>query len=171
MSSRQILTSAGALLFVAVVIWTAMPASSEPQGEAERAASPKLAARDFSGKRVSLADYPQQVTVVNFWAVNCHACRIEIPHLQSLYDEYSAKDVAVIGIDREVEQVKQFVERAEIDYPVLVDGWETAQAYHLRATPTTVILDAQNRVYKKYVGVQGIDRFRKDIDALLGEKS
>ena len=42
MSSRQILTSAGALLFVAVVIWTAMPASSEPQGEAERAASPFL---------------------------------------------------------------------------------------------------------------------------------
>ena len=170
-TTKRALAGVAALLFVATVVWTTLPASSDTKPSAERAASPDLMARNLDGEQISLGDYPQKVKVVNFWAVNCHACRIEIPHLQSLYNKY--KDVTIIGmgLDNDVEEIKRFVDRTDITYPVLVDGWETARAFDFRATPTTVLLDAHNRVYKTYVGVQGIETFKSDIDALLAERS
>jgi hypothetical protein len=58
--------------------------------------------------------------------------------------------------------VVQFVEETRIEYPM-----GAAQSYHLRPTLTTLILDENDKVYKKYVGVQGKGTFERDIEAIL----
>jgi len=156
-------------VFAGLLAYLSMPTFSFGDTSAVRAPAPGFELTSLDGKATTLADYSQKVKVVNFWATWCHACKIELPALRAIHEKYKDKDVTVIGlsVDQNPADVVRFVEQTGIEYPVLVNAMETARTYHLRATPTTIILDKDNKVYKKYVGVQGQGTFERDIEALL----
>ena len=157
------------VVFAGLLAYLSLPTFSVGDTSSVRAPAPGFELTSLDGVSKSLEDYPQKVKVVNFWATWCHACKIELPALRAIHKKYEDQDVAVIGlsVDRNPAGVVSFVERTGLEYPVLVNAMETARQYHLRATPTTIILDADNNVYKKYVGVQGQGTFERDIEALL----
>lgn len=157
------------IVFAGILAYLSFPSFSAGNVDADRAPAPGFALTDLSGKATRLEDFPQKIKVLNFWATWCHACKIEIPALQAVHKKYSDKGVVVIGlsVDQDPADVVRFVEQSAIDYPMLVNAMEAAQTYHLRATPTTIILDENNNVYKKYVGVQGLGTFERDIETLL----
>jgi len=170
MSRKWNLSWIGAfVIFAAILAYLSLPTFSVSDTTTERVAAPGFALTNLSGKAVSLEDFPQQVKIVNFWATWCHACKIEIPSLQAVHERYRDRGVTVIGmsVDQDPALVVEFVKKSGIKYPMLVNAMETARAYHLRATPTTIILDKDNKVYKQYVGVQGQGTFERDIEALL----
>ena len=158
------------VVFVGILAYLTLPTFSVGSAAKSQAAAPGFELADLTGKKVKLEDFPQKIKVLNFWATWCSACKMEIPALQTVQDAYKSQDVVVIGmsVDEDPNAVVRFVERSGVDYPMLVNAMGAAQEYHLRATPTTVILDEDNNVYKKYVGVQGFGTFKRDIEALLG---
>ena len=157
------------IVFAGLLAYLSFPGFHTGDAATLRTPAPGFGLSDLSGKVTRLEDFPQKIKVVNFWATWCHACKIEIPTLQAVHEKYKDRDVAVIGlsVDENPSDVVRFVEASGIAYPMLVNAMETAQTYHLRATPTTIILDENNNGFKKYVGVQGLGTFERDIEALL----
>ncbi|MGB8508465.1 MAG: TlpA disulfide reductase family protein [Pyrinomonadaceae bacterium] len=80
---------------------------------------------DTDGKSFRLADYKDKVVVLDLWATWCGPCRLEIPHLIDLSNEYGPKGVVVIGLTTEERQqaeevVQDFAREFKINYRV---GW------------------------------------------------
>jgi thiol-disulfide isomerase/thioredoxin len=81
--------------------------------------------KDIEGKTFKLSDYAGKVLIVNLWATWCGPCRVEIPELLKVSEEYKSRGVELIGLTNEdpVEdeaKVKAFVAGQKITYRV---GW------------------------------------------------
>ncbi|HEX7177856.1 MAG TPA: TlpA disulfide reductase family protein [Pyrinomonadaceae bacterium] len=57
--------------------------------------------RALDGPAFRLSDYKDRVVVLDIWATWCGPCRLEIPHLVRLSEEYGPRGVEVIGLSVE----------------------------------------------------------------------
>lgn len=117
---------------------------------------PEYAAMWLDGSKFELAEKKGQVVLLNAWATWCGPCRLEIPHLQHLHNQYAARNFAVIGVsvdDSGVEPVRDFVQEQKMTYPVAIDA-EAKLLDVLRTTmlPTSVVLDRNGKIVWKKVG-------------------
>lgn len=65
---------------------------------ADGQAPPAYAFFDASGKKLTPADFKGKVVVMNLWATWCAPCKIEMPTLAKLAQDYAGKPVAVVAI-------------------------------------------------------------------------
>ncbi len=126
---------------------------------------------DLQGERISFSDFQGQVIMVNFWAPWCGPCRVEMPDLIDLYDEYSDDGLQILGVAvafKGKESVRDFAEGIGITYPVLFGNADLARAYGgFRGIPTTFLFSRDGKLYRKYEGMRPREIFEKDILALL----
>jgi peroxiredoxin len=126
-----------------------------------------------SGKKFHLADLKGKVVLVNFWATWCGPCRMEIPGFVDLVTQYRKKGLAIVGvsIDRKPEgEVKDFLGKAHINYPVVMDpDGELANQYGgFEYIPVSFLIGKDGKVLKVYPGASGKERFEQDIRQALG---
>ena len=81
--------------------------------------------RDLAGRAFKLSDFRGRVYVVNLWATWCGPCRMEIPGLKRVYEDYRERGVEFVGLTAEdpsedSEKVSQFVGEYGVSYRV---GW------------------------------------------------
>ncbi|HXG84941.1 MAG TPA: redoxin domain-containing protein, partial [Pyrinomonadaceae bacterium] len=129
---------------------------------------PELKLPDLSGEQWSLHENRGRVVLINFWATWCAPCRTETPMLVKLADEYKTRGLEIVGIALDeggTDVIKKFVADYRIDYPVLlpVPG---SQLSRIDPLPTTLLIDAQGRLAKKYVGALSEKILRGDIEKL-----
>ena len=108
--------------------------------------APNFSLRDVKGNTVTLRSdgEDQQVTMLVFWATWCPPCRKEIPEVKKFFSEYSGKGARTlsVNVDKGSNGVASFVEKEDIDYPVLLDGDSSvAASYNVRGIPNVLILD------------------------------
>ncbi len=136
----------------------------------------------IDGKTIKLSDYASKVVVVNLWATWCGPCRIEIPHLIALAEEYTGR-VEFIGLTNEdpvddAEKVKGFVRDQKINYTV---GW-TTQDFALglmlgqvrNSIPQSFVITRDGHVFKRFIGFspsQTPPQMREAIEQAVSEKS
>ncbi|MDT5269460.1 MAG: hypothetical protein QOH49_1646 [Acidobacteriota bacterium] len=81
--------------------------------------------RDLSGRAFRLSDMRGRVYVVNLWATWCPPCRMEIPGMNKVYEDYRARGVEFVGLTAEdpeeaSEKVREFVGELKMRYRI---GW------------------------------------------------
>jgi thiol-disulfide isomerase/thioredoxin len=121
------------------------------------------------------------VVLVNLWATWCGPCRMEMPELIKLQDEYRDKGLVIIGLDTDdepVEMVKTFAERQQLNYPV---GWTSNEVRdgllnisRAPAIPQSFILTTDGKlagVFKGYNPSRTPADVRKTIDEILSRTS
>lgn len=144
---------------------------SSPPAETSPDAAPRWELRDLDGKVVSSDQFKGKVVILDCWATWCPPCRAEIPGFIELQKTYGEKGLVVIGVsfDRdEPAAVKKFVERFEMNYPVLRGTGQFANAFGgVSALPTTFIIDRQGRIVARHVGFAEKDEFEAAIKPLL----
>jgi thiol-disulfide isomerase/thioredoxin len=111
------------------------------------------------GGTFKLSDYKDKVIVLDLWATWCGPCRLEIPHLVELSDEYKDKGVEVVGLTTEnpasdAEKVSDFAKEFNINYKL---GWANANvAQPLMAgsysIPQTFVIAPGGRIVTKFRG-------------------
>ncbi len=147
------------------------PGQTEKTQEASANAAPAFALKDVNGDVVFLSDFSGKVVIIDFWATWCPPCKMEIPHFQSLYEEYASKGLVVIGIALDqggIGVVEPFVKANGVTYPVLMGDQSVANSYGgIRGIPTTFIVDRNGNIVTKIVGYRDKAFFEENIKKLL----
>lgn len=98
---------------------------------------------------VRLQDLRGRVVLVEFWTFGCRNCHHVEPYIKGWYKQFHNAGLEVVSIhspefsyEREVENVRQYVSREAISYPVLIDNdflnWER---FNNRFWPTLYLID------------------------------
>ena len=132
--------------------------------------APEFSLNDLSGQRVSLKDYRGKLLLLNFWATYCDPCREEMPVLMSLYDEYKARGLTVVGISLDETgeaAVRPFVQALRIGYPILLGNSDIFTRYRGFGIPMTVLITRDGKIVKKWVGARPRQEFEAEIKTHL----
>jgi cytochrome c biogenesis protein CcmG/thiol:disulfide interchange protein DsbE len=161
----------GAVL--ALLAWRVGPQAAAALGVgAPDSDAPALAVTTLDGDHVSLAGLRGQVVLVNFWATWCPPCRMEMPGFQRVWDSRRERGLVVLGLSHErggEPGVRAFLGERGITYPVAVTGPEAAEAFGVRALPTSILIDRQGRVRHRVEGFFAEPALRQAVDRLLDE--
>ncbi|MEM5438476.1 TlpA disulfide reductase family protein [Paraburkholderia diazotrophica] len=124
------------------------------------------------GKPQSLAGFKGRPVVVNFWASWCGPCVEEMPSLSQLHKEYAKKGIEFVGLGVDSDKnVKAFLQKVPVDYPVFVAGFggaDLARSFGNNAggLPYTVVIDAKGVVRSTKLGQVKPDELKRTLDAL-----
>jgi len=111
--------------------------------------APAFTLHTFEGDQLALADYQNQVIVVNFWASWCIPCEQEAAELQQAYMDYKDEGVVFLGVnyvDTEPEALA-YIDKFDITYPNGPDlGTRISQSFRIRGVPETYIIGPSGRI-------------------------
>jgi thiol-disulfide isomerase/thioredoxin len=104
-----------------------------------------------TGKPFHLRDHIGQVVLIDFWATWCGPCRMAIPHLIQLENEYGGKNFTVVGVSLDQQGpdvVRAFAQQWDLNYSVVVDSdGSLARDYGgIREIPNTWVIDREGRL-------------------------
>jgi len=97
-----------------------------------------------------------KAALLTFWGVACGPCRVEAPHLSTLFEKYKSNDFTLLAVNsynEGTETVAEFVQKQSLHYPIALQGREVArQKYAVGAYPTTFWIDRDGFVIDYIVG-------------------
>ena len=117
--------------------------------------APDFTLKDMNGKTVSLSAFKGKVVLLNFFATWCPPCRAEMPALNKLYHalKHRGLEVVAVSTDRSINDIKDFLEKNRVDFPVLFDADRTAtKQYRVFSMPTTFLINKNGMIVEKFYG-------------------
>jgi len=146
-------------------------------GRAEVRPSLRSAMQDFTladqnGRLVTLSALRGKVVLLTFWTTTCGQCQSEMPWFTEFEQAYRGRDFAVVGVSLDQggwTDVKPYVERRPINYPVVVGNHDLARPTVGSSIPTTLILDRDGRIAVRHVGFCSKAEYQRDIQKILAE--
>jgi peroxiredoxin len=155
-----------------LLLMTAFALGADPVVGKEKA--PNFTLVDINGEQFSLSDQLGKVVLLDFFTTYCDPCKLEIEHLQGLYDEYSPDQLAILSISvapyiDTVQNLQSFAQQYEMTWTVARDTTDVASKYGLSYIPHLVIVDAEGYKRHTHIGLTTESTFRSEIDSLLSE--
>lgn len=131
----------------------------------------ELTFKTLSGTDFVLGD-SDKITLVNFWSTSCVICVKEMPHLASFHQTHKHKGFQIIAVAMAYDppnEVLEFATQLNLPFPVALDitGEASAAFGSVEGTPTSFLLDADDKLVHRYIGATDLDKIRKHIDKLL----
>ena len=125
----------------------------------------------LDGKEQSLYEERGKVVILTFWTSWCRPSQSEMPHLQSVYDQFK-DDIEILAVNftskDNVEDVRQFVKDYGLTFPILLDEeGEIASMFRAISLPTTVIIDKAGIVQHELMGPLDEETLLEHITPLL----
>ncbi|MCM1989918.1 TlpA family protein disulfide reductase [Oceanirhabdus seepicola] len=124
--------------------------------------------QDLNGNEVSISDFQGKKVFINFWATWCPNCKVEMPHMQTIWEEFG-EEVVVVAVDigESKETVKKYIDKAGYKFKVLLDEKnDIAGKFGITAVPTSILLDENgNLIY----GVRGAMTYESMVKFVKGE--
>jgi thiol-disulfide isomerase/thioredoxin len=162
-----------------------VPASAKAALEAIPAGDFSLSTLD--GRGVRLSDFRGKVVLINFWTTWCTACIGEMPELIELQKRHH-EQLVILGVSLDSvpdedddshaaeklslneihKKVARTVNTRRINYTVLLDEKNSAGSrFNGGELPTTVIVDAEGNVRRRFIGARSLSVF----EAMIAEAS
>jgi len=125
---------------------------------------------DLEGTPQSMAQWDGRPLVVNFWATWCAPCVKEMPELQMLQEKYPTIQFVGIGVDK-VENMRQFLQKVPVSYPLLVLGGNAVDMLRQLGNPTgglpfTLLFNADGTLSRKILGQIQVDDLDRSLKGL-----
>lgn len=112
--------------------------------------------------------------LVNFWALWCEPCKVEMRVLKNLYKKYKDKGFSILGINQDspksVSKVRSYISSQGISFPVALDpNNQYLQKLNGQSIPYSLLFNEEGEIVYKSIGYLPGDEIRleKEIQKLL----
>jgi peroxiredoxin len=132
--------------------------------------APDFELRSLGGPSVRLSNLRGKPVLLNFWATWCAPCRVEMPWLVELDQQYRSKGIQIVGVSvddaGEEKEVATFAKDLGVNYTLLFGNSAVANSYGgVRLMPQNFFIDAEGKITKATIGLTN----KKDLeDGLAG---
>lgn len=112
--------------------------------------------QSIQGETFTPEHWTKRNTIVQVWATWCSYCRTQNKYLQQLRQKVPAEqlNIVTISIDRRAESVKDYMEKNQYSFPVVMMTPELSKAIgKRRGVPELYVIDPQGRVIQKDFGL------------------
>ena len=123
--------------------------------------------------KIILKEHPGKIVILTFFATWCPPCKIEIPNLIKLQEDYK-NDLVVVSVLLEEfktnEEILAFIKEYNINYTVITgpEAMDFAKGLGgIKSIPTMFLINKQNNVFQKYVGIVPNEMMEIDIKKVL----
>lgn len=164
----------GLTAFVLVACSTA--AAPAESGDAPEDLAPEFEIELFSnvnhqaGESLKMSDLKGRPVVLNFWFPSCPPCVAEMPDLQKSFERHNG-DVAFVGVQLigldTVADGQDFVDQLGVTYALGPDEGIIIRDYSVAGFPTTVFIDKDQRVVRKWTGILNEEKLEELIGDIL----
>jgi len=125
---------------------------------------------DTDNRAYTVDDLRGKITLVQFWRSRCHACHFEVPALDAIAPQLEGPNFRMIAIAlmedsmtdiqqfysrHNVRNLRVYQDRDHLAFSQIAPAHPTAG---VRATPTTVLIDAQGNYISAYSGAPGWEK-------------
>ena len=172
------------LIAGASLLYNRLSAQMEPVGlateptvaETEKAATPApdFTFYDAEGNAHKLSDFRGKPVLLNFWASWCGPCKMEMPDIESAWQEYGDQIHFLLvdltdGSQETVEKASAYIAEQGYTFPVYFDtDMEGAYSYSVTGIPVTYFIDADGNFVAYYQSAMSAEILQQGIDMLLG---
>ena len=135
---------------------------------------------DLDGNEISSKELLAEadLTLVNIWATYCGPCKVELPDLALISENYADKNVKVLGIAADIahgypetiELAEEILKEAGVNYVNFTFNEEISEKVlsEIYAVPTSLLIDSNaNVIGEPLIGTKSYDEFSYYIDLAL----
>jgi thiol-disulfide isomerase/thioredoxin len=138
----------------------------------------------LDGDSLKLSDFADRVLIVNIWATWCGPCRLEMPELVKMSNEYKSRGLVVLGLATSYNEhndqahVKEYVKTQNVPYKILWDdGTLAAPLVQMvggqSVIPQSFVISRDGRIVKHFQGFSPYSTpqlMRQAIEEALNDK-
>ncbi len=124
---------------------------------------------------IQLSKYKGKVVYLDFWASWCEPCKRSFPWMNELQAQYGEDgfEIIAVNLDTSRKDADEFLKQMPAKFDVAFDkSGKTADAYHLKAMPSSFLIDRKGRLVHKSLGYRVEEKkiVEKKIQQLLGKR-
>jgi thiol-disulfide isomerase/thioredoxin len=136
----------------------------------------------LDGKTLKLEQYQGKAIIVNIWGTWCGPCRMEIPELMKMKEEFGDKGLEVVGLSLGREDisepeslVKAYTTATKINYDIgfFTEEMRTglSKIAPLGAVPTSYLISKDGRIRAVFQGAgpKTIEKLRASVEKAVSE--
>jgi peroxiredoxin len=113
---------------------------------------------DLEGAVHSLPEYQGKVVFLNFWATWCGPCKVEMPAMEALYQDFQSQglEILAVSVDQQGAVVtRPFKEAMGLSFPILHDlDFQVGLSYGARTLPMTFVIDRTGVIRQRVYGAR-----------------
>lgn len=121
------------------------------------------ALKTLDGRSLKLSDFADKVVVLNIWATWCGPCRLEMPELVRVSNDYKDRGVIVLGLATsynehdDQQHVKDYIKAQNVPYQIIWDDGTLAgplvEAVQGRSViPQSFVISRDGKIVKHFQG-------------------
>jgi len=132
-----------------------------------------FAAADLDGNMRSADEFEGKALIINVWGTWCPPCKMEMPYMQKIYDEYKDKGLEIVGLAYErnpnpTEAVKSFVDQNGYNWVMLIANKESLKSLGVGSgVPYTVFVDRDGNIVNKHTGMMSYNDFKSNVEKII----
>jgi peroxiredoxin len=132
------------------------PGTRKPAEKTKPIALGQISFFDLEGKSVRLSEIANGKPIyLSFFASWCRSCALEVRDVNRIFNDYRSQGLLVYGVNvgDSVKNVRQFMKKHEIDYPVIHDpaGKTSTEKFELMSLPLNVVIDGTGNILYRHV--------------------
>ena len=117
--------------------------------------APELRGMTLAGEPYDLSDAESRPALVYFFAPWCKICAASAGNLNRLRRWRSDSDLEMVAVAldwREAEEVRDYVQRHDLDITVVLGDSNVARQWQIYAFPSYYVLDSGHRIARRDIG-------------------
>lgn len=117
--------------------------------------APELTGITLDGASYDLADKSDRPALVYFFAPWCRICAASSGNLNRLHRWRDPGDIEIVAVALDwnlAQEVRDYVDRHDLDVTVVLGGMDVRQQWQIQAYPSYYVLDAEHRIVRRDIG-------------------
>jgi peroxiredoxin len=119
----------------------------KPAGSEDKKPAPDFDVKTLEGESLKLSALKGKVIILNFWYIGCAPCRVEMPGLNTLTEEFKDQDVVFIAFALDnAEALEEFLIEKEFKYRIVPAANKIASLFGVKVFPTHILINKRGEI-------------------------